>query len=109
MEKKYEELIEACRKGHFYDFIASEAYRFDKEELVQILKNLDYAIYKRLIDQCKEVEQLLPECLEEEDFFGEDLTADEKAYISYLAGSYSYKQYIDVCEQENIEQPKPRR
>lgn len=108
MESKYEELIEACRKGHLYNFISNEAYRFDKEELIVILKNLDYAVYKRLGDQCKEVEQIVPECLDEYDFFG-DTTAEEKAYFYYLSGSYSYQNYIDVCEQEEIEQPRARK
>lgn len=109
MENKYEELVEACREGHLYDFIANEEWRFSKNELVQILKNLDYAIYERLGDQCIEVEWLLPNCLLNDGFFDEDITADEKAYLEYLSGYYSYNDYINVCEQEDIKKPKPRK
>ena len=108
MENKYEELIKACQEGHLYDFIANEAYRFTKEELIQILKNLDYSIYLRLGDQIVEVERILPESLYD-DYFFDDLTADEIAYFRYLAGSYSYQEYINVCEQEDVKQPKPRK
>lgn len=104
MESKYEELIEACREGHLYDFISNEAYRFDKEELVEIIKNLDYAIYRRLGDQCKEVEQLLPECLNEYEFFGK-LTNEEETYVEYLSGSWSYETYLRTCKQNSL---KPR-
>ena len=109
MEDKYEELIKACREGSLYDFISNESYRFSKEELIAILKNLDYAIYQRLGDQTVEVEQKLPECLFDDCFFDDDITADEKAYFMYLSGSYSYQNYIDVCEQEDIKNPRPRK
>ena len=107
MEEKYKELIEACREGKLYDFISNEAYRFTKDELIAILKNLDYAIYRRLGDQCKEVEQQLPECLNEYDFF-EKLTNEEETYIEYLAGSWSYETYLRVCKRDGIK-PQPRK
>ena len=70
------ELLEACKKGNMYDFIANNAYQFTRDELVEILKQTFYAIYQRLQDQNKEVEQLIPWNLYDYGFF-EDLTADE--------------------------------
>ena len=104
--EKYEELLKSCRTGNMYDFIANNAYQFTREELVEILKQTYYAIYQRLQNQNKEVEKLIPYNLMDYDFFGEDLTADERAYIEYLAGSISYERYLDVCEQEECE-PEP--
>ncbi len=100
------ELIKACREGNMYDYIANNAYKYNKDELVEILKQTYYAIYQRLQDQYKEVEQLIPWNLMDYDFFGEDLTADEKSYIEYLSGSCSYKEYLCVCNQEEVE-PEP--
>lgn len=37
----------------------------------------------------------------------EDLTADEIAYKKYRHFEYSYQDYVDVCNQEEVE-PKPR-
>jgi len=104
MEDKYEELIEACREGKLYDFISNEYHRFDKQELIEIIKNLDYAVYKRLGDQCKEVEHQLPNCLNEVDFFGK-LTNEEETYIEYLSGTWSYETYLRVCKRNGR---KPR-
>ena len=103
MYEKYKELIEACRKGYMYDFIASKAYQFDKAELVEILKQTYYAIYERLNDQNKEVEQLIPWLLMDYGFFGEDLTFDETAYIEYLDGQIRYDDYLNICKRENVE------
>jgi hypothetical protein len=100
------ELIKACKEGNMYDFIASNAYQYDKSELVEILKQTLYAVYQRLGDQSKEVEQKIPSNLMDYDFFGEDLTADEKAYIEYLSGNCSYTSYLTVCEQEEVT-PEP--
>lgn len=112
MENKYEELIKACREGHLYDFITNNGYRFTKEEIIKIIKNLDYSIYDKLgEEQTTKIERVLLESLldDDEDFFGEDMTADEKAYVRYLSGNYTYVDYIRVCEQEDIKQPRPRK
>ena len=106
MEGIYEELIEACREGHMYDFISSEAYRFDKAQLVEILKQTLYCIYVRLRDQNKEVEQMIPWNLMDYGFFGEDLTFDETAYIEYLDGQIRYDDYLNICKRRDVE-PKP--
>ena len=108
MKERDKELLKACKEGNMYDFIANNAYQFTKEELVEILKQTYYAVYQRLQDQSKEVEQLIPWNLMDYDFFGEDLTADERAYIEYLSGNISYQNYLDVCEQEEVE-PEPRK
>lgn len=80
------ELIKACEEGNMYDYISSNAYKYSKDELVEILRQTYYAIYQRLQSQNKEVEQKIPLNLMDYDFFGEDLTADEQAYIAHLAG-----------------------
>lgn len=104
--EKQKELIKACKEGNMYDYISNNAYQYTKEELVEILKQTFYAIYERLGDQSKEVEQKIPDNLMDYDFFGEDLTADEQAYIDYLAGGCSYECYLRVCRQEECE-PEP--
>lgn len=111
MYSKYEELLEACRKGHMYDFIANESYRFDKEELVEILKQTYYAIYQRMQDQAKEIEQLIPQNLDEYGFFDNNIQEpNEKCanegYYEYLAGHYSYDTYCEICRRLNQE-PRP--
>ena len=104
--EKQKELIKACKEGNMYDYISNNAYQYTKEELVEILKQTLYAVYQRLGDQNKEVEQKIPDNLMDYDFFGEDLTADEQAYIDYLAGGCSYECYLRVCHQEECE-PEP--
>lgn len=37
--------IEALRKGNSYDFICQHGHEFTKDELITIIKELDYAIY----------------------------------------------------------------
>lgn len=106
LSKTHKELIEACKNGNMYDYISSEAYKYDKSELVEILKQTYYAIYQRLREQNKEVEQKIPYNLMDYEFFGKDLTADEQAYIEYLAGDCSYECYLTVCLQEECE-PEP--
>lgn len=105
MRERDKELLKACRKGNMYDFIASNAYQFTKEELVEILKQTYYAVYQRLGDQNKEVEQKIPDNLMDYDFFG-DLTADEIAYVEYMSGARSYNDYLTTCEFEDVE-PEP--
>lgn len=100
------ELIKACKEGNMYDYIANNAYKYSKDELVEILKQTYYAIYQRLQDQNKEVEQLIPWNLMDYGFFGEDLTADEQAYLDYLSGGCSYECYLRVCREKEIE-PEP--
>ena len=105
MRGRDKELLEACKKGTMYDYISNNAYQFSKDELVEILKQTYYSIYQRLQDQNKEVEQLIPWNLYEYGFF-EDLTADEIAYIEYIYGARSYKDYLTTCEFEEVE-PEP--
>ena len=37
--------LEALRNGNSYDFICQHGHEFTKEELIDIIKELDYAIY----------------------------------------------------------------
>jgi len=112
MYEKYEELLKACRTGNMYDFIANNAYQFTKEELVEILKQTFYAIYQRLGDQNKEVEQLIPDNLNDYGFFDDSIYQDNdeqmvnEGYYEYLAGILSYETYLRMCKRFNQE-PKP--
>ena len=106
MDKKYEELIEACRSGHMYDFISNNAHRFTKEELKEILRQTLFAIYERLGDQSKEVEQLIPQNLNEYNFFDTDGVKEDNEiglYCQYLAGSLSFSQYYEKCKNYGYE------
>lgn len=105
LTERQKELIEACRTGNMYDYIANNAYQFTKEELVEILKQTYYAVYQRLQDQSKEVEQLIPWNLYDYNFFG-DLTADEIAYIEYLSKYRCYENYLRICKIKNVK-PEP--
>lgn len=106
MKERDKELLKACRTGNMYDYISNNAYQFTKDELVEILKQTYYSVYERLQNQSKEVEQLIPWNLMDYDFFGEDLTADEIAYIEYMSGARSYEDYLTTCEFEDVE-PEP--
>ena len=37
--------IEALRNGNSYDYICQHGHEFTKDELIDIIKELDYAIY----------------------------------------------------------------
>ena len=38
-------LIEALKEGNLYDFMANNYHKFSKEELVYIIKELDFALW----------------------------------------------------------------
>ena len=44
-EDRMKEYIEALRNGNSYDYICQHGHEFTKEELIDIIKELDYAIY----------------------------------------------------------------
>ena len=101
MDKKFDELIEACRSGHMYDFVSSNAHRFSKNELKEILRQTLFSIYEKLGDQSIEVEQLIPENLNEYNFFDtEGVSEDDEVglYCKYLAGSLSFSEYYNMCK-----------
>lgn len=49
-----QELADAIRGGHGYDYFCQNGTDFSKSELVDILKEYDYAIYKIGITSTKE-------------------------------------------------------
>lgn len=69
-----EELKKALQEGNLYDFISNEGWRFTNGELVEIIKELDFAIYHFEGEEgCKKYEQeALNNMIEEELFFNED-------------------------------------
>lgn len=51
------ELQNALRNGNLYDFIANNGWRFSKDELISIIKELDFAIYEKCGEEkLKEIE-----------------------------------------------------
>lgn len=67
---KREELKKALKEGNLYDFISNEGRHFEKSELIDIIKNLDFAIYTLYGgDVCKDVENKTIETLNDYDFF----------------------------------------
>ena len=70
MEDRKIELMHALTQGHLYDFISNNGHRFEKQELIDIIKNLDYTIYSHLgEDKSNKVEKLLIQTLEDAEFW----------------------------------------
>ena len=46
MEKTREELIQAIKNHNLYDFIGNNGHNYSKADLINIIKELDYAFYK---------------------------------------------------------------
>jgi hypothetical protein len=44
-EERMREYLEALRNGKSYDYICNHGHEFTKDELITIIKELDYAIY----------------------------------------------------------------
>ena len=44
-QNRMTEYIEALRNGNSYDYICQHGHEFTKDELITIIKELDYAIY----------------------------------------------------------------
>ena len=66
------QLKEALQNGNLYDFISNEGYRFSKDDLICIIKNLDYAVYTECGENaCLSVEKATIEALNDYDFFEE--------------------------------------
>lgn len=65
----YANLVTACEQGNLYDYISNYGYQYDKQQLIEIIRQLSYSVYQRLGDQSIEVEQLIPENLDEYGFF----------------------------------------
>lgn len=64
--------IEALREGKSYDWIANNGYNLGKEDLCRIIKEYDYAIYKKT--KLAYTEQEVYNCVadELEEFYEED-------------------------------------
>lgn len=48
MDKNQQELILAIKNRTLYDFIANNGYKYNKTDLIDIIKELDYAFYHLL-------------------------------------------------------------
>ncbi len=46
MEKTREELIQAIKNRNLYDFIGNNGHNYSKTDLINIIKELDYAFYR---------------------------------------------------------------
>ena len=46
MEKCYQELIPSIKNHELYDFIGNNGHNYSKADLINIIKELDYAFYK---------------------------------------------------------------
>lgn len=66
--KRHKELYDALECGYFNDFISSEGYRFSKDELITIIKNLDFAVYQLMHGNHAYEIQLLNNLADEEFF-----------------------------------------
>lgn len=69
-----EEMYDSLLNDSFYDFISNNYYKFDKEELVCIIKNYDYTRYQlenNTIEKWQFIDQLI-ENLNDYDFFEEE-------------------------------------
>lgn len=120
MRERDLELINACNNATLYDYIACNGYLYSKDELIEIIKQLEYSIYERLSDQTVEVTRLLPDNLKEYGFFDEseeigEALADEswkigdedtvESYAEFIANMYNFDKN-DVIEV--IKRPNPK-
>lgn len=46
MEKAYQDLIQAIKNRELYDFIGNNGHNYSKTDLINIIKELDYAFYR---------------------------------------------------------------
>lgn len=46
MEKAYQDLIDAIKNRELYDFIGNNGHNYSKTDLINIIKELDYAFYR---------------------------------------------------------------
>lgn len=46
MEKCYQELIQSIKNHELYDFIGNNGHNYSKADLINIIKELDYAFYR---------------------------------------------------------------
>lgn len=66
------QLKKALEEGNLYDFISNEGRNFEKSELIDIIKNLDYAVYSLCgTTKCAEVEKETIDALNEYCFWSE--------------------------------------
>ena len=72
MKTYKQQLKEALQNGTLYDFISNNGYGFSKDDLICIIKNLDYAVYTEYGENaCLNVEKATIEALNDYDFFKE--------------------------------------
>lgn len=45
MDKSYQALIQAIKNRDLYDFISNNGHNYSKTDLINIIKELDYAFY----------------------------------------------------------------
>lgn len=46
MDKSYQALIQAIKNHDLYDFISNNGHNYSKTDLINIIKELDYAFYR---------------------------------------------------------------
>lgn len=46
MEKCYQKLIQSIKNHELYDFIGNNGHNYSKADLINIIKELDYAFYR---------------------------------------------------------------
>jgi len=66
-EKLLDEMRAAVKDDKFFDFIANKYYELDKEDLKQIIMEMDWFIYTESPRIQREAEQYMLEALEEDD------------------------------------------
>lgn len=46
MDKNYQDLIQAIKNHELYDFIGNNGHNYSKTDLINVIKELDYAFYR---------------------------------------------------------------
>lgn len=67
-----EEIKEAILGGHLYDYVSNNQHRLSKYELVELVKNLDYAAYQNKFTNYKAFNIGVIDNLNDVDFFDEE-------------------------------------
>lgn len=66
------EIKDAIVNGHLYDFVSNNSHRMDKDDFIDLVKNLDFTVYQNGKKEYESFCEKVIENLDDVDYFAEE-------------------------------------
>ena len=107
MLTRNKELVKAIKENRLFDYIGNNGYDFSRQELIDIIKEMDAICDCILGDEDQESfnNKLLDNLFDYTYIFDrndDDISENEKVYKRYQLGIDTYEDYLAVCEIDEV-------